>query len=66
MYYQKLKNILDAVRVVMIAMIISIIAIAIGTYLGFKQFKAEIEQEIEQKCVIEQVYPVPVEMLKEI
>lgn len=43
-----------------IALFLAVIAMGIGGYMGFQKFEKDIKPEIEQS------YPVPVEMLKEV
>ena len=58
--FVSLKKSHERLKVLVIALFIAIIGIGIGSYMGYKDFKANIEPEIEQ------TYPVPVEMLKEV
>ena len=58
--FVSLKKSHDRLKVFVIALFIAIIGIGIGSYMGYKDFKVNVEPEIEQ------TYPVPVERLKEV
>lgn len=55
-----MKKQVNRMKAFIFALFIALVAIAIGSYFGFKDFKANVEPEIEQS------YPVPIEQLKEI
>ena len=64
--FLELKKSHERLKAGVIALFLILVAVGVGSYMGYSQFKNDIQPKIDAQYSVEESYPVPVEQLKEV